>query len=298
VRYFIVLFLFVNIVNAKYIEEIMDGTYGATEVFIDDTSNYLDKSFSREDYAVSEGSLNKGDIFYESVYEKGQDNINNSNIKIRLLFPRFRDKYKISLENYTKSKSIDDRKTSDDYLLGIADGKKRIGLKFRGIKPDLFVSYKIGKTFDINNDYSLFMENNAIYFADFGFDNTMQFNIKKELSSDTKISFDNSYRFTKLNDNKHEVVNSINIYNQLNSRELLSGSISSYATKDDIVNQSLEVDYYYSGISYKNHFYKNWGYFQVDTGLTFRDENDFEPRGRILFRIGALFGNAKPTFDN
>ncbi|MBT7116819.1 MAG: hypothetical protein HN901_00485, partial [Campylobacteraceae bacterium] len=75
-------------------------------------------------------------------------------------------------------------------------------------------------------------------------------------------------------------------------------TISSYATKDDIINQDLEVDYYYTGGSLKEYFYKNWAYYNIDAGLIFRDENSFEAKGRLLFRIGALFGNAKPKFNN
>jgi hypothetical protein len=293
------LFVINTSIFANYLEtseKILDITYDTTEEYIYDTSDYLDRSFSTNDYEVDQKDLTRAEVYYESIYEDGQENISTANIKIRVLFPRLRDKYKVTFENYNTSSSIDDRSTSDDYLLGIADGKRRIGVKFRGINPDLFVSYKLSKDYMYDYEYNINIGNRAVYFADFGFDNTMNLNISKQLDSSTKISFDNTYRFQELYDNRHEVVNSINIYHQLRKKEILNATISSYATKDDVINKDLEVDYYYAGLSYKNFFYKNRGYFQVDAGTIARDENGFDPKARVLFRIGALFGNNKPNF--
>ncbi len=290
----LIILLSFNILNAN---EYLDGSYTTVETFVYDTSDYLDTSFSGEDYDIENKDLIKGDIFYESIHEKSQDNINNSNLKLRLLFPRFRDKYKVTLENYNRSNSIDDTKESEDFLFGLTHNKARVGVKFRGLKMDPFVSYNLDTTQYLENESELYFGNRAIYFSDFGLDNTISANISKELNENMKISFDNSYRFQEEFNNRYELVHSLSLYNKFNSRKSLHYSITLYSTKDDIINPKLELDYCYSGVSYRNHFYKDWGYFQVDTGLTFRDENDFEPRGRVLFRIGALFGNAKPKFN-
>ena len=126
----------------------------------------------------------------------------------------------------------------------------------------------------------------------------MSLNISKQLDEYTKISFDNSYRFQEVYDDRHEVVHSLNLYYQLDEKQIVDATVSSYSTKDNIENLDLEVDYYYTGVSYKNYFYQNWTYFQIDTGMIFRDENNFNGKARVLFRIGALFGNAKPKFNN
>jgi hypothetical protein len=294
------LFVINTSILANYLEtskKILDITYDRSEEFIYSTSDFLDRSFSAENYEVEQKDLTRAEVYYESVYEDGQETLTTKDIKIRLLFPRLRDKYKVTFENYNTSSSIDDRSSSDDYLLGVANGKRRIGIKFRGIEPDLFVSYVLSSDYIYDNDYNINIGNRAVYFADFGFDNTMNLNISKQLDSSTVLSFDNSYRFQELYDNRHEVVNSLNIYHQLTKKERLNATLSSYATKDDIINQDLEVDYYYAGLSYKNFFYKNRGYFQIDGGAIARDENGFDPKARVLFRIGALFGNSKPKFN-
>ena len=69
--------LFSISVWANYI----DNTYTTTENFIYETSDYLDTSFSGENYAVDSDKLTKAEISYESILEDGQANINNTNIK-------------------------------------------------------------------------------------------------------------------------------------------------------------------------------------------------------------------------
>ncbi len=297
-KQYVMLLVSIFLINIANANDYLDKSYEYTETFIYDTSNDLDTSFSGEDYNIDNRNLAKADIYYESVDEKGQAIINNSNIKIRLLFPRFRDKYRVSLENYNKNNSIDDRDNSESFLFGLTHNKARIGVKFRGIEIDPFVSYNLKTTQYFENELELYLGNRAIYFSDFGFDNTVSVNFSKDISENSKISFDNSYRFQEEYDNKYELLHSVNLYVQLNSRKSLHYTVSSYATKDDIINKNLEVDYYYAGATYKNYFYKNWGYYEFGAGLTFRDENNFDAKGRALFRIGALFGNAKPKLNN
>ncbi|MBT6107514.1 MAG: hypothetical protein HOH31_02860 [Campylobacteraceae bacterium] len=293
--------LFSLSLNANYFDEpetILDDTYDTTETFIYSTADYLDTSFSGEDYDIESQDLTKADISYESIFEKGQDSIQNSNIKIRLLFPRFRKQYKITFENYNKSKSIDETNENDSYLLGIGKDKARVGLKFRGINPDPFISYNLEYKTYLANNLDFHIGNRAMYFADYKFDNTFSINFKKQINDHLIVSFNNSYRFQEEYNNKYELVNTINLSQDLGQKRSLNYTISSYATKDDIINQDLEVDYYYAGGFYKEYFYKNWAYYNIDAGLIFRDENSFEAKGRLLFRIGALFGNAKPKFNN
>ena len=278
--------------NMLFANSYISNTHNTTETFLYDVSDYLDTRFSGQDYDIDKKSLTKAEISYESVFEKDKSSYSNGNVRIRLLFPRFRKKYKVTFENYVKSKSIDDTQSSKSYLLGISHNKARLGLKFRGINPDPFISYNIEKQLNLYKNWDFYIGNKAIYFADYKFDNIFSINLEKKIDDSTRFAFKNSYRFQEEYNDKYELVHSLNLYKDLGDKQKLNYTISSYATKDNI-KKELEVDYYYTGVSYRKFYYKNWAYYQVDTGLTFRDENHFDARGRMMIKLGIVFGNAK-----
>jgi hypothetical protein len=286
-------FLLITILYIK--ADHMDSLYASTEYLFYDASNYLDKNISSQTYKVDNKHLVKADISYNSIFEESQPSIQKRNIKIKFLFPRLRKKYKIIFENYNQNKAINEIETTTNYnMLAVSKDTMKIGVKFRPIKPDLFILYKYKWEYNLIKKIKLIIKNNAIYFAKFKFNNLFSINIEKYLYKDIKLSFNNSYRFQEKYD-KYELTNAINIYYKVSTNQRLNYTILSYSIKDNSTNRSLEVDYYYIGVAYRNYFFKNRTYFQIDTGLTFRDENNFDKKGRIMFKLGVLFGGIKKS---
>ncbi len=290
--YFIFVVCICTILSAE--TDYVNDTHKVVDNFIYDTSDYLDKFASGEDYIVEDNSLVSGELSYLNILEKSTPSTTDLNLKIRLLFPRFRKNYDLILENYRKSDSIDDTKQENRYLLGLAKGKARIGIKFRGLKPDLFVSYKLSYKQSFTNNWKFYMGNKAFYFTDYKFDNIFVIEMIKLIDNMTQFVFKNQYRFQEEYDDKHEVIHSFSLSTYLNNKSTLNYILSSYGTKDN--TKAYGVDYFYTGVSYKEFYHKNWAYYQVDTGVTFRDENDFNARARIMIKLGVLFGNSKKLF--
>lgn len=289
---FVLLFCIISVVNAElsYVENTRNGI----ENFLHGTSNGIDKFISQEDYKVEQKTLTSGDLSFETINEQKKPSVNQINFKVRILLPRSRKSYKLTLDNYVRKGSMDEKSKSDDYTLGLAKGKKRIGIKFRGIEPDLFVSYQLNKTINLVDDWKFYIENKTTYFVDYDFENIFIIDFNKKIDEKRRLSFRNHYRFQEHGDDLHEVVHSLNLESHINNRSDIHYSLSSYSTKNDY--KKYEVDYYYSGAKYKNFYHKNWAYYQVDLGLMYRDENSFDPTARFMFRVGVLFGNSKKVF--
>ncbi|MEA3497991.1 MAG: hypothetical protein U9R16_02915, partial [Campylobacterota bacterium] len=175
--YFILLFCLSSMLNAN--SDYIDKTHEIVENYLYTTSDYLDKAISREDYKVKNKTLLSGELSYASVVEKSTPSYNNLKLRIRLLFPRLRDNYKLTLENYNENNSIDNVNQHNRYLLGLTKGKSRVGVKFRGISPDLFISYKLFDDYPLKYQFNFHIENKIMYFVDYKLDNTLQMNFSK-----------------------------------------------------------------------------------------------------------------------
>ncbi|MEA3497560.1 MAG: hypothetical protein U9R16_00740, partial [Campylobacterota bacterium] len=180
-------------------------------------------------------------------------------------------------------------------LLGLTKGKSRVGVKFRGISPDLFISYKLFDDYPLKYQFNFHIENKIMYFVDYKLDNTLQMNFSKMVNDSMRFSFNNSYRFQEEFNDRHKVIHSLNLLNNLDYKSYINYSLSSYSTNDN--TKSFGVDYYYAGTSYKNFYYKNWAYYKIDTGLTFRKDNNFDAKARAMIKLGILFGKSKSKFN-
>jgi len=283
--------LFFLLFNIKAYAYHYDYTHTSIENFLYKSSDNLDKFISGKEYEVPQKTLVSGELSYIHISEQSEDAYNNLNFKVRFLFPRLRKHYKLVFENYKQTNSIDDIKEEDSsYMLAIAKGKTRLGVKFRGIHPDLFASYKLYYDKDLNNDWNFYTENRIIYFLDHKLDNTFKIIFNRKIDDNTNFAFNNTYQFQEYYNNRDHITSSLDLYHSLDYKSTIHYSLASYFQEN--TNAPYTVDYY-TGASYRRFYYKNLNYYQIDTGFTFREKNDYEAKARVMIKFGILFGKSK-----
>ena len=293
--------IFFILFNIKAYAYHYDYTHTKIEKFLYSSTDTLDRFLSGKNYFVPNNTLVSGELSYVYVNEQSTNPSNNLDFKVRLRFPRVEknvksvfENYRIEFETYKENNTLDKEKSKKNgYMLGIIRDKAKLGIQFRGLNSDLFASYKLYNNKKLNNNWSSYIENKIGYFVREGFINTFQIILDRKIYENINFSFNNSYQYKAKNNNEKSISNSLNFSYNSDYKSTYTYILSSNFQRDD--TKPFTVDYY-TGVAYRKFYYKNLNYYQVDTGLTFREENSFDAKARVMITFGVLFGKSKKVF--
>ncbi len=283
----------------------LDDMHERISEWIYDTSNRIDIFFSGSSKEITTTKETYLDTSFDTYAETYQSPQYRFNISLRLHLPRTQRKLNLVLEDFKNTSSVDlpksavaaDTIENNDYLLGVQYRQQeskytRIryggGVRFRGVTPDPYLSAYLGRSFYFSKRWELLLGNKLRFFADYRLDNTVEASLIKVIDEHLRFSFQNLYRFLEHSNYKNEIIDSLTLEQFISSKMGLSYSFSIYSSGDN--RSSFKLDYYYAGIAFRHYYYRNWAYYQVDGGLMLRETNNFSPAGRVMLKIGFIFG--------
>ena len=283
----------------------IDKAHQSLSEWIYNTSNKIDLFFSRYKQSDIKSTDSYIDTSFDTYYEEHQKTLYRYNIKVRLRLPRTSKRLHLVFKDYKNSISSDRQNSSNisdsvgnnSYLLGVAFDKFKSrylhlragsGVRFHGISPDAYIFMHISKKFYSDFKWQMKLNLKAKYFIKRKNEDGLEIIASKVISDSLKFIFSNKYHYRQNYSTKNELVNTLLLEQYLNHKEGLSYSFSLYSSDTD--SENLKLRYYLLQTSYKNYFYKNYLYYNFTPGIIFREHRDFKPSFKVVFRIGACFG--------
>ena len=236
----------------------------------------------------------------ETVTETYQPTLFRFNVKANIELPRTQKKLHLFLQDYEKSNSIDktyskniqDSIQNTSYLFGLQYLTKsnlsyRVGLRFRKVTPDPFLSARWSQTSYLTDSSWVYFGDKLFYYMRHKWDNTLFAHYQHKLNDNMLFSFENSYRYETKPQDENQYVHALKLYISGSRYELFIPRAEIYCHANN--QSSYKLNYYYLGFSYRNIFYRKWLFYQIAPAVLWRIENGFRPSYRLSFSVGVTF---------
>ena len=288
-----------------------------TEDLIIYNSNRIDRYFSGSRNRVTTNQSTFIDVSLRLTEEVLRPFEYNINFNTFFSLPNTENKYKLIVQNYNKDESIDqgnevglrqEEGNKPEFLLGfqydalstyLANVNFEIGAKFLGIIPDPYVRMIVRKSFVLDKYFEIWLSNDASYFVFDKLDNKTELRFTHIVYDDMKLELYNSYRVReKDRDNNitsHELSNSISISRLFSQQRGISFKAGVYSRRED--DLGLYLNYYNTGIDFRQVIYKNWLYVEINPSMLWRRENHFVMTSRISVTMGMISGDREKYND-
>jgi len=257
--------------------------------------NYVDDSrkLDIEQYSSAYG------LIQFSAFQNQHGSVNfDQKVKLKLKLPKLKDKFRLVFE----SDKIDENKdfiedhesnTNDDFNLALTYDtlkddiklKAKVGLKL-GSKLDPFIKLTALKTWEnifSNVDYTIGekIEESVID----KLESTSYMRFDKQLNDYNSVHNYTEYYWHSGDSNDSQIINSMYLSQEINSKNYLVYSFSNYI---DNIDTNLRIKRHSAKINYR-HFIKKWLYVDTIPENYYNDENNFKPRYAIRFNLGMYF---------
>ncbi|MRJ02070.1 MAG: hypothetical protein GXO19_04290 [Epsilonproteobacteria bacterium] len=272
----------------------IDYYYHKLFSFVSDTLRSIDMMLSDSNESLKQKFSIRSSV--DTIMESREAVRFKFNIRAHISLPRTQKRLNLFFQEYRRSENIDDETQRDldksvkdrSFLVGIQyltfkHLSYRAGVRFHGISPDPFVSAAWENTFYLTDNSWIYYGDKIFYYLDRHLDNKLFASYQQRVDEQTVFSFDNVYRYQEYL-KEHQYTHRLTWYRSMGRYEFISPKAMIYSTQNE--DHGYRLNYYYVGIAYHDRIFRDWLFYEIEPGLIWRDEYDFKPGFRWLFRFG------------
>lgn len=280
-----------------------EGTVDRVHDYVGDTVEALARrldDFFAGDLAYLEATGSYLQIGGSALWEQGRDWKFDDRIRLRLVLPRTQKRFRLVLESEREPEETrpaeEDRPVppppseSRSTLLGLEGSLQETrrwrvsltgGVKFP-LPPDPFVRLRGRLRVPVASWHFRFTQS-LFWFRSDGYGETTAVDLDRSLSGNVLFRSSSSATFL-LDESNFELAQSFGVYHHLSSRDALTYSYSVLGE----TNPRTQVTDHVVGVRYRRSLYRDWLFFEVEPGLRFSRDDDFQRIAFVGFKLDAV----------